>query len=495
MNTDRGGERFDRQGLLSRGARLAVVGAGLGFAAPALGKSSPLAELRKSLPKGALLVPGETGYAAARLPWNRCYDGVKPIAVALPGSAAAVAKCVRWAERHDLDFAIRSGGHSFAGQSSTNGLVIDLRRLSSVKAAGDGTARVGGGARLGGVYSALWAAGGRTIPGGTAPTVGVAGLTLGGGHGFLARKFGLACDSLVRAEIVTADGVVHTCDATSEPGLFWALRGGGFGSFGVVTSLTFATTPMTDVTTVALEWEWARASEVIDGWTSFMATAPDELSTVLALRVPPTAGGAPKLACNGMFVGPKADAQVAIAALVSATMPTKITLVQRPYDKAVGYFAGNQSEQRRFISAASGYAANPLQEAGRSALTQLVAARHANPALRNGGAVLFALGGAVNRVPAAQTAFVHRKLRFSVELVALWDSPAATKANLAWVADARRTIRPHLSGQAVQNYADPGLLTWRHDYFGANLARLSKVKRRVDPMNVFHHSQSIPLYA
>src|SRR5207244_3988155 len=156
-----------------------------------------------------------------------------------------------------IAFAIRAGGHSFAGQSSTKGLVIDLRRIAGISPSGN-KARVGAGAKLGAVYPALWASGHRTIPGGTAPTVGVAGLSLGGGHGFVARKLGLACDSLLAVEIVTADGALRTCNATKEKDLFWALRGAGFGSFGVVTSLLFRTTQIGQVATVSLEWEWAR---------------------------------------------------------------------------------------------------------------------------------------------------------------------------------------------------------------------------------------------
>ena len=484
-------ERYDRQEFLSRSAAVAIGGAGLGSGA--LDKKAPLAELRKAIGSSAVVVPGSTGYGAARLPWNRRYETVKPLAVALPGSAAAVAACVRWAARHDIALSIRSSGHSFAGQSSTKGLVVDLRRLRSISVSGD-KARIGAGARLGAVYPALWAAGHRTLPGGTAPTVGLAGLTLGGGHGFLARNLGLACDSLLAAEIVTADGALRTCSATRNKDLFWALRGAGFGSFGVVTSLLFRTTSIGKVATVALEWEWPRAAEIVAAWTTFMASAPDELSAVLALRVPATTGGTPRVAMNGLFSGTKAEALSAIEGLVTGTTPTKVTVIERPYDAAVRYFEGSQSDRRRFIAAASGYARKPLTAAGRTALVKLVTARHANPRLRNGGAVLFALGGAVNRVPKGSTAFVHRDARFSVELVSLWDTQAGTAANVGWVNQARNVMRPHLSGEVVQNYADPALAGWKRAYYGANLERLTKVKRAVDPTNLFHHSQSVPLH-
>ena len=483
-----------RQELLARGIGLLAGGAAASLGFPALvgAATSPLAELRTTIGKGRVVTPTDAAYGATRLPWNRRYDSIKPLAVALPASAAHVAACVKWAEKHGVAFAIRAGGHSFAGQSSSKGLVIDLRRLSGVSSSGD-KAQVGAGAKLGAVYPALWTAGNRTIPGGTAPTVGVAGLTLGGGHGFLARKLGLACDNVLSIEIVTADGKHRTCSATKEKDLFWALRGAGFGSFGVVTSLLFKTTEIGPVATVSLEWEWARAAEIIDAWTTFMATAPDELSTVLALRVPATVGGEPKLAVNGLFLGTKVDALAAMQPFIAATTPIKANIVARGYDAAVHYFEGNQSATRRFLGAASGYAYAPLTAAGRSALVDLVAARHANPLLRNGGAVLFALGGAVGTVPKAATAFVHRSARFSVELVGLWDTPAVSAANIAWMNDARTTITPYLSGEAVQNYADPNLTAWKAAYHGSNLARLRKVKKAVDPKNVFHHSQSIPL--
>lgn len=438
-----------------------------------------------------MVVPGDASYATFRLPWNRRYDPVRPLAVALPRTVQEVQECVRWAVKHDVRLAVRSGGHSTAGQSSTTGLLVDLQRLAGVRVTGD-RARVGPGARLAGVYAALWSAGGRTIPAGTAPTVGVAGLTLGGGHGFLSRSLGLACDSLVGAEIVTADGRIRRCSPSSEPDLLWALRGGGQGSFGVVTALEFQTHRMNQVTTCAMEWPWAKAEQVIASWSSFVGGAPDALSCVLALRVPATPGGAPTIALNGLVVGTKGSADAMLESLVTATGPTRVRTVQRDYDVAVRYFEGDQADVRRGIGVASGYARKPLTAAGREAIVAAVEARNADPSLRRGGAVLFALGGAVNRVAPAATAFVHRRALFSVELLALWEGKPEQRRNLDWLAQARTAMRPHLSGEAVQNYADPALANARAAYYGANLPRLVAVKRRVDPANVFRHGQSIP---
>lgn len=481
-----------RAELLARSARVVAGGAvaGLGLPSLASGKASPLVELRKAIGPGRVVAAGDPRYATVRVPWNRRYDVVRPAAVALPTSPQHVAACISWARKHGVPFAIRGGGHSFAGQSSSKGLVIDLRRLAAVSAS-QNKARIGAGARLGAVYAALWGAGHRTIPAGTAPTVGIGGLTLGGGHGYLARLHGLACDNLLAAEIVTADGKLRTCNATNEKELFWALRGAGFGSFGVVTSLVFRTTAVGPVTTVSLEWEWARAAEMIDSWTAFMGRAPDELSTSLALRVPPTAAGTPKVAMNGLFAGTKADALATLEPFLAETAPTKVSIIGRSYDVATRYFAGAQSDKRRFIGAASGYAQAPLTASGRGGLIELVTRRRQSPELRGGGAVLFALGGAVGRVPTGATAFAHRHALFSVEFVGLWDSPDETESNRAWFDEARATMSSSLVG-AVPNYADPDLPEWKAAYYGNGLARLRKVKRAVDPNNVFRHSQSIP---
>ena len=286
-------ERFGRRDFVVRGGRLAGAAAtfALGLTSEAHAASA-LDELDAAL-RGPLYRPGSVRYGQTRRPWNARFDDVLPRAVAQPLDTADVQAIVRWAVAHDVRLAVRSGGHSYAGLSSTTGLLVDLSRLSAVTCGADGRAAVGAGATLGSVYARLWAAGQRTIPAGSCPTVGIAGLTLGGGHGFAARAFGLACDSLRSVRIVTADGHAHDVSAGSRPSLFWALRGGGAGSYGIVTRLTFATRKVGTVTTFVLRWPWAAAADVAAAWQAFMVTAPDELTTTLALRVPPTTGGTP----------------------------------------------------------------------------------------------------------------------------------------------------------------------------------------------------------
>ena len=195
-----------------------------------------------------LLTPGTPGYEAARRPWAGRFHDVRPAAIARCGSARDVAAALMAARRDAMPFAVRAGGHCFAGRSSTPGLLVDVGPMDAVHVHGDHVT-TGAGALLGPVYDAL-AARGLAIAGGCGPTVGIAGLTLGGGLGILGRRHGLTSDGLVAAEVVTADGRIVVCDAECEPDLFWALRGAGGCRVGVVTSLTLRTVPAPPTTTL-----------------------------------------------------------------------------------------------------------------------------------------------------------------------------------------------------------------------------------------------------
>jgi hypothetical protein len=247
------------------------------------------------------------------------------------------------------------------------------------------------------------------------------------------------------------------------------------------------------VTTFNVEWPWGAAEGAVAAWQAFMRTAPDEVSSVLALRVPATTGGSPKIAVNGQMLAPKSEALQALAPLTSALAPLRATVTERPFDVAVRYFAGGGAARAR-LAAKSAYARAPLSSAGIHRLITAVDAKHRDPRLRGGGIVLFAYGGAINRVPPGATAFVHRDALFSLEYVALWADRSVNleQASQGWVRDAHAALRPYVSGEAVQNYADTGLPGWKRAYYGQNLQRLVTVKRRYDPGNVFRHALSIP---
>jgi FAD/FMN-containing dehydrogenase len=487
-------ERFDRRELLSRGAgtALALGATAAGWHVPASGAAGDprLAALAREL-DGDLVLPGDPKYAGARLLRNPRFNGIRPLAIVFVASTADVRRALLWAKRYAVPFATRSGGHSFGGYSTTTGLVVDLSRLSTVKLRADGTAPVGAGARLGRVYESLWSSG-RAVPFGSCPTVGVSGLTLGGGHGFSSRALGLACDNLVGAQIVTADGRVRSCDQRSDSDLFWALRGAGAGSYGIVTRLAFRTHPVSTVTTVNLQWDWSAARRVIQAWQEFAPSAPDSLSCVLQLAPPGTAGGLPQVSLNGQVFGTRDQALSLLRPLTDAVEPTKATAVQRPFIAAVHYFAGGNPPRRSYV-AKSNYGRAPLPAAAVDVIVGAIEAAANDPRLASTAVVLFAHGGAINRVDRAATAFVHRDALFSIRYTAFWDAPAGTTAaNLAWVRGTHAAMRRYVSG-AVTNYVDPELVNWGAAYYAAHQKRLVQIKRRYDPGNLFRFPQSIPV--
>jgi FAD/FMN-containing dehydrogenase len=280
------------------------------------------AELRARL-RGTVATRGAPGFREAAELFNTRFDSIHPAAIARCRSAADVAACIRFARDHDVPIAVRSGGHSYAGYSTGRGLVIDVARMNRVAVdPSTGTASVGAGARLVDMYSTL-ASAGVLVPGGSCPTVGIAGLTLGGGIGVVGRKYGLTCDNLHSVQMVTADGSVLTCDESSNADLFWACRGGGGGNFGVATRFTFGTHPATALSLFTLAWDWTSAPAVLAAWMDWMLDAPDELwSNCLLLPTdggPGPSGSAPSCRVTGVYVGETDALARSVAALVART--------------------------------------------------------------------------------------------------------------------------------------------------------------------------------
>lgn len=254
---------------------------------------------------GTLLRPGDRDFTAARKLFNPRFDVVRPAAVAYCAGPGDIAECLSFARRNGIPVAVRSGGHSYAGWSSGKGrLVIDVQKMAAVQASGR-RATVGAGAKLIDVYAGL-AARKRTIPAGSCPTVGISGLTLGGGIGAVARAYGLTCDSLTGAAVVTADGKLREATEDSDADLFWALRGGGGGNFGVVTSLDFRTQVAPTCQTFFLSWPWSRAAAVVREWQRWAPAAPEEIWANLQLSAP--AGGRPGSArVGGLSLGARRE--------------------------------------------------------------------------------------------------------------------------------------------------------------------------------------------
>jgi FAD/FMN-containing dehydrogenase len=453
--------------------------------------SGPIAELARLL-DGEVVASGSFGYASARRLWDSRFDGLRPRAVAYCANAADVERVVRWAKRHGVRVVPRSGGHSYGGYSSGNGVVVaDVSRLNAI-ALSAGRATVGAGGKLIDVYAGLWQHG-VTIPGGSCASVGIAGLTLGGGVGYSSRVLGTTADNLAQLKIVTADGLALACDASRHADLFWACRGGGGGNFGIVTELTFKTHPVSTVSRYEIEWPWAQAGTALAAWQDFAPHAPDELFSVLDLIAtdPSIPGARSHVVSAGQYFGSEADLTSLIAPLASTGTPTRVVTRTLSYLDAVLHWAGCRdaacTDRRIAFAAKSDYVTQPLPPDGIGSLVGAIAARQGQ-----GPAAIYldAYGGAINRVPAQATAFVHRDALYSIQYTAQWSGDPTQ--SMAWLDGVHAQMRPFVSGFAYQNYIDPQLRNWRHAYYGTNLPRLKAVKRRFDPRNAFRFPQSIP---
>jgi FAD/FMN-containing dehydrogenase len=464
---------------------------------------------------GRLVLPSSPSYATARLLYDPRFDDSNPAAVALCASAADVQRCVEFARAHGIRPIPRSGGHSYGGYSTGPGLVVDvtLLRTVSVTGAAPGSAHqravVGAGTRLIDLYDQL-AQAGVLVPGGSCPTVGIAGLALGGGVGVLGRKYGLTCDAIESVEIVTADSRVLTCDPTRHPDLYWACRGGGGGNFGVVTSFTFRADPIPELALFTLDWPWAVAADVLGAWLSWQHGAPDELWSNCQL----SAGGSGTLVRTaGMFVGSAASLTSLVGSLVATvgSPPSYRFVGPEQYLHAMLVEAGCESLDvaqchlrtqnpagtldRAGSVASSAYISAPPPPSGIDAFVRSVDdLRHALPGL-GGGLVFDAYGGAINAVEPGATAFVHRRAICGIEAsVATGSGASAVHDGRAWLAHLATTVAPYVDGSAYQNYIDPTLADWEHAYYGANLGRLVSVKAAYDPDDVFRFAQSIPTH-
>jgi FAD/FMN-containing dehydrogenase len=424
------------------------------------------------VPDLTLLGPGSPGYEAIRAPANPAYRDVRPRLVARCRSVPDVVRALAYGRAGGHRVVPRGGGHCFAGRSSTDGIVLDLSGLDGVSVAADGIATIGAGARLERVYAALHAHG-RTLPAGCGPTVGIAGLTLGGGIGLLGREHGLTCDRLVGARVVLADGSVVDCDAGREPELFWALRGAGGGQFGVVTSLRFDTVPEPVTTRVEAG---GPVGELVAAWQAWAPDAPDGVTVNLTVVAEP---GAPARAV--LFGAATLDEGATREVLRGfGELPALALRAGLPYHRLKSTLDDPRESTERAVRARSEFFSGPMTDRTVAALLDRLRAPGAAGRRR---LAFTAMGGAYNRVAADATAFAHRGERFLLEHVGEPDDP--------WVDASWAVAHADGSGRVYPNFPDPALEDWAAAYHAGNHARLVAVKKAYDPDRFFDFPQAI----
>lgn len=459
---------------------------------------------------GTLVRPSSSAYQRDRLLFNAALVPLHPQAIAYCESNDDVARCLTFAREHDVAITSRSGGHSYAGYSSNDGLVVDVSRLNRVDLVGaTSTATVGAGTRLIDLYDAL-ARRGRLVPGGSCASVGLAGLALGGGIGVLGRRYGLTCDNVLEATLISADGSQVRVTADSHPDLLWALRGGGGGNFGVTTSFTLQTHPIPSLALFTLHFSWADAHDVLATWMNWMSGQPDELWSNCLLQSEGTAGL--NVEVSGVWCG----SVTALAALVDSFIhdvgatPTSRFVAGDDYLDAMAaeagcsglsfaacHLTGDGAGQlsRSAYRAKSSYVVTPWSDRRiEHALASLAQLALRAPDL--GASLAFdSYGGAISRVSQSESAFAHRDAIAGIQATHSWStysSASQIDAGDEWLRELGANVFEPADGAYV-NYIDPTLSGWLDAYYGTSVEKLVRVKSAVDPDDFFHFAQSIPI--
>lgn len=444
--------------------------------------------------RGALILPSDPAYDAARRVWNGMIDR-RPALIARCAGTADVVAAVRFAGAHDLRVAVRGGGHNVAGSAiCDDGLVIDLSLMKGILVDPvKRTARVQPGATWRDLDHETQLHGLAT-PGGEVSTTGVAGYTLAGGIGALHRKWGLACDNLLSVEVVTAGGEVLRAGPAEHPDLFWAVRGGG-GNFGVVTWFEFQLHPLgPEVFSVAVLYPFDDAAALLLRWRSVTDALPEEVTSGFFLwSIPPLPDFpqemhlAPCVIVTGLYAGPAEEGEAVAAPLRSLGAPIADI-------SGVGTYVDTQSAFDFLFPSGDCYywKSHFLDALTDAAVDAIIAGIDTRPSPRS----VFALrhmGGAISRIPEDASAYANRGARYNLSLDGVWSDPSDSERNIAWVRRCWDALRRHASGGVYLNFAglNEDVDALARAGHGRNYARLREVKRRYDPDNRFRGNVNI----
>lgn len=425
-------------------------------------------------------------------PWSPDYDSLRynvnrrfvvfPWVIVMAKNNNHVVTALNWARKNNIPLVTRSGSHCYEPYSLVNGMIIDQSLRTDVRLYDEDSEEgrhkvvvVESGALIGHVQEYL-SREGLALVGGTCPNTGIAGLTLGGGIGFLTRKYGLACDNLLAAEVVLANGEIVRCNSKQHEDLFWALRGAGNGNFGIVTKFAFRVYPIEKVVIFDLTYPYEQVKEVIDTWQRWAPFVSENLTTELDVFHD-------HVLFTGQYIGPKHELKTILRPMLE--LRPKGFVKEVPFIDACRHFAGNGFYQP-FFKNKSGFAKKFLP---------LKALQIIEKYMKNGGPgaklEMNSFGGKMRKIPSDANAFVHRDdTLYLVQLQCRWSRQHEVEKYLPWVLDFFEKLGKYLSG-AYANCPDSDLEHPLEDYYGTNLPRLQQIKAKYDPHNVFRYPQSI----
>jgi FAD/FMN-containing dehydrogenase len=444
--------------------------------------------------KGQVLAPGDAAYEDTRQVWNAMIDR-RPGLIARCTGTVDVVQAVRFARQHRLLHSVRSGGHNIAGLGvCEGGLMIDMSLLRGVWVDPERrTARAQAGCTLANLDRETQLHGLAAVLGFVSET-GIAGLTVGGGFGYLTRRHGWTCDTVLSMEVVTAEGKVVPASANENAELFWALRGGS-GNFGIVTSFEYQLFPVgPEILGGAIAWRGEDAKQVLDGFRELSASAPRELTLVAALRIAPPAPwlpkeihGKPMAAIFVCYSGKPEDGEALLAPLRRMGSPVADIVMRRPYVQMQSLLDATQPKGRRYY-----WKSHYLGKIGREAVD--LAAEHALRIASPHSAILFfQIGGALNELPAGHSPAGNRDARYVLNIAGAWEKPEDDTKNIQWARDTFDAMKPCSTGGTYINFLtqEEGADRIEAAYGRETLDKLAAVKRRWDPEGFFRHTKSV----
>ena len=433
---------------------------------------------------GKLIVPDDDDYDEARRVWNGAIDR-RPALIAQCATTSDVAKAVGLARDEGLPLAVRGGGHNVAGNAvCDDGVVVDLRLMKRCEVDVDARVARAEAGLTWGEYDGATQQRGLASPGGAISTTGIAGLTLGGGFGWLSRSYGLACDNVLSAEVVTADGEVLTASPDRHPDLYWAIRGGG-GNFGVVTRFEYRLREVRELYAGLILYPRDRAHAFMRMYAELTASAPDELSSMAAMLCAPD--GSPVVGQYSVYHGPATEGERVLAPVRALGTPLLDDVAMKPYTVVQQAFdEGFPSGNRNY------WKANYLTRLTDEAIDVVIEHANGAPSPMAVVGLEHMMGGAVARIPADDTAFGNRDAEYNLLILGMYDEPGLDETMRRWVRGFSSAVQPHSTGGVYVNYmSNDEADRVRAAYGTRHFERLAAIKKTYDPDNLFRMNQNI----
>lgn len=434
---------------------------------------------------GRIVLPDDPEYNEARREFNTFFNRF-PLVIVFVRETQDVINAIRWARFREVPIRVRSGRHNYEGLSVVDaGIVIDVSEMKGVELDyKSGIVTVQTGLRDFELAEVLGKEG-LVVPPGLCPTTGIGGFTLGGGQSSLSRQWGLAIDSLLEVEMVDANGCVLYADARHNCDLFWALRGGGGGNFGVCTSFRFKTHHIDTVAYARINWELQDLKPVLQAWQQYTVPGADQRLTPLLSIV---SGQQPLLLMQGVFLGSEEELRYLLQSLLLSSPPIEVTIEEIPWLEAAALIGATQPDMPESFKSVGPFVEHLLPDKAIDIIWHFI---NEAPSGITPSVLFHGLGGAVAEIANTDTAYFYRKALSNMSPWATWDVAEGAAEGIRWVEDFRKAMLPFTCGVYV-NTPDLLIENWPAAYYGCNFERLTRIKAKYDPKNVFRYPQSIP---